>query len=120
MARPAVVIGLGGTGQWVLTYLKKDMQEAGSGELPANVKLLAFDTMPQAEVEVRTVGGIREEKVEVGSVRLSNEEFVHIGGDASKLGEAIANDGTEFAHIAKWFRAKEWRKILLPLSLDSR
>ena len=34
MTRPAIVIGLGGTGQWVLTYLKKDLLEIGEGVMP--------------------------------------------------------------------------------------
>lgn len=112
MTRPAVIIGLGGTGQWVLTYLKKNLLEAGEGTLPGNVRFLAFDTMPQPEVEVRTVGGEKEERAEVGTVRLTKEEFVHIGGDANDLGERIAREEPEYAHIGKWFQAKKWRNIL--------
>lgn len=44
MARPALVIGLGGTGQWVLTFLKKDLMGSNDGVMPADVQLLAVDT----------------------------------------------------------------------------
>jgi hypothetical protein len=44
MTRPALIIGLGGTGQWVLTYLKKDLLETGIGKMPSVVRLLCFDT----------------------------------------------------------------------------
>ena len=44
MTRPAIVIGLGGSGQWVLTFLKKELLEIGGGTLPSGVKLLSFDT----------------------------------------------------------------------------
>lgn len=44
MTRPAIVIGLGGTGQKVVTYLKKELLEIGEGTLPDKVKLLCFDT----------------------------------------------------------------------------
>ncbi len=44
MARSALVIGLGGTGQWALTFLKKDLMESNDGVMPADVQLLAVDT----------------------------------------------------------------------------
>jgi len=41
---PAFVIGLGGTGQWVLTYLKRNLLLSNNGKLPPDVHLLAIDT----------------------------------------------------------------------------
>ena len=55
MARPAIIIGLGGTGQQIVTFLKKELLEIGGGQLPKEVKLLAFDTAsrvnPQGSVD---------------------------------------------------------------------
>lgn len=38
--QPALVIGLGRSGRWVLTHLKKTLQDAGVGEVPANISLM--------------------------------------------------------------------------------
>lgn len=125
MTRPAVIVGLGGTGQWVLTYLKRELKIAGMGELPTNTRLLAFDTLPLPEAAVRTTQGQAEaavrtaqgqEQIQLGSVQLSGEEFIHIGGNAYAISQRLANQDRdrEYDHIAKWFRNREWRGILPP------
>ena len=93
MARPAVIIGLGGTGQWVLTYIKKDLLETNRGQLPSNVRLLVFDTMPQATVETAQAGG--EKEVKVGTIKLTTDtEFVHLGGNIFDLANQVKRDDT--------------------------
>ena len=114
MTRPAVIVGLGGTGQWVLTYLKREMLIAGQGKLPSNLRFLSFDTMPKPDVAVRTVQSKQDEAIAVGSVQLDAEEFVHIGGDAAPISDRIQKEDTEYRHIAKWFRNREWRQTLPP------
>ncbi|NMC85096.1 MAG: hypothetical protein GYA58_07395 [Anaerolineaceae bacterium] len=94
MARPALVIGLGGTGQWVLTYLKRELIEAyipdrnnpdqlNEDGLPKGVRLLAFDTVKErvnANGSQNELGGdIRLRKV--GSVELNEQtEYAYYGG----------------------------------------
>ncbi len=51
MTRPAVIIGLGGTGQQVVLSLKKDLLEIGKGKLPQEVRLLAFDCAGRIDPE---------------------------------------------------------------------
>lgn len=108
MTRPAFVIGLGGTGQWVLTYLKKDLIESNDGRMPENVRLLCFDTMPQVGAEVAGSSVRRGEKeVKVGSIALDKgTEFVPLGGDVYELAQAVA--GGKLSHIGSWYRAKHW------------
>lgn len=107
MARTAFVIGLGGTGQWVLTHLKKDLMESHGGNVPDNVRLLAFDTMPQATAELAAAGREGEKEVKVGNVRLKKgTEFVHIGGDCYEIGEAVSKG--KLPHIGSWFQADYW------------
>jgi hypothetical protein len=110
MTRPAVVVGLGGTGQWVLTYLKREMLIAGRGNLPSNLRFLAFDTMPKPDVAVKTVQSAQQEAIAVGSIQLTGEEFIHIGGNAFSISERLQSDDAEYKHIAKWFRNREWRR----------
>ncbi|MHC1740526.1 MAG: tubulin-like doman-containing protein [Anaerolineaceae bacterium] len=93
MARPALVIGLGGTGQWVLTYLKRELIEAyipdrnnpgllRENGLPKGVRLLSFDTVQERVTkkghEEEIGGDVRQRKV--GSVELENEtEYIYYG-----------------------------------------
>lgn len=100
MAVPALVIGIGGTGQWVLTYLKKDLVET-YGEIPAGVKLLAFD-MDRADA--RTIGGIV----------LEPWEHVRFGGDlGSYLSDiALHEENQLFPHVQSWFKVNNYLSLL--------
>lgn len=48
--RPALVIGAGGTGQQILTYLKKILQERHGSKWKQKIQLLSFDTAEEAFV----------------------------------------------------------------------
>lgn len=116
MTRPALIIGIGGTGQWVLTYLKKDLMESNNGEMPDNVRLLCLDTMPQAAAEIAATSvGREEEEVKVGSIQLERDtEFVHLGGDVYELSQLVCKDSEKegdkrsLPHVASWFQACHW------------
>ncbi|MCA9366960.1 hypothetical protein KC887_01685 [Candidatus Kaiserbacteria bacterium] len=119
MTRPALIVGLGGTGQWILTYLKKDLIESNGGMMPENVRLLAFDTMPQASAEADTATMVPQEEqdIRVGAVQLeTGSEFIHIGGDMYTLGETISQgsetDRRAQNHVASWFAANHWMQTL--------
>lgn len=108
MARPALVIGLGGTGQWVLTYLKKDLIEANNGRMPDTVHLLAFDTMPRVTAELAAASGQQGEKeVKVGSIQLEEGiEFIPLTGNLHDF--AVAVKQGQLPHIGSWYRADTW------------
>lgn len=117
MTRSALIVGLGGTGQWVLTYLKKDLIESNGGEMPANVKLLAFDTMPQASVSTDAAANQKGQDVKVGAVHLeTNTEFFHLGGDMQDIGVTLTSPDPEqrrsLTHIGNWFAAQHWMQTL--------
>lgn len=117
--RPAVIIGLGGTGQWVLTYVKKELLEINGGEMPANVRLLAFDTMPDADAAAMSTGmyDVEEEEVAIGSVELeAGKEFIGLSGNGFDLGRAVSN-GQE-PHIGSWFDARYYRERAQPSLWD--
>jgi hypothetical protein len=115
MTRPAVVIGLGGTGQWVVTYVKRDLQETYGDKLPDNVKLLVFDTevLPAARASTGTGGKVNIGGKEMdeqtyramfGNVALDEKEYKHLGGNVQKFCEGIRKG--EHPHIERWFDAK--------------
>ncbi|NJN66799.1 MAG: hypothetical protein HC884_08815 [Chloroflexaceae bacterium] len=53
MARPTLVIGVGGTGQWVLAHVKKNLLDT-YGMVPEEVKLHSLDT---TQAPSATAGG---------------------------------------------------------------
>lgn len=119
MSRPGLIVGLGGTGQWVLTWLKRDLMLSHNNEWPSNIRLLAVDTTSQLEAGARSVAMRQnEEEVKLGDVKLSKEEFVHIGGDALKLTQEV-NAGRH-ENIGKWYQARRWLDTMGPsgFSLD--
>lgn len=107
MARPSVIVGLGGTGQWVLTWLKRDLLLANNGQMPKNVRLLEIDTATKLEAGATRVtgSGVQEEAAEVGGVSLDQGEFIYVGGEARRLAEQI-RDGKH--PQLNWFRAEKW------------
>lgn len=111
MARSALIIGLGGTGQWIATYIKRDLLASHDGIMPSNVRILSFDTMLEQEARVGKRSG--EEDIQIGSVTLNfNTEFIPLADDVHDLSEQI-RDG-KHRQIGNWFPAKYW--LTLPRS----
>jgi len=74
MTRPAYIIGLGGTGQWIATFMKKELLEINDGALPENVKLLAIDTqLSDVSLEAASVALVND------SVRKNMFTDAHLG-----------------------------------------
>jgi hypothetical protein len=87
---PALIIGLGGTGQWVLVYVKRRLLETYGPQIPPEVRLLAFDTATQPQARI-------------GQVELGPGEFIYVGGNAYEFARtARAN---QLPHVVSWFRA---------------
>lgn len=105
MTRPAIVIGLGGTGQEVLTFLKKELLEIGGGQMPPEVKLLAFDTASR----IPPKGGQAKDTVfRLGNVALDEgTEYICIGADLYPLAEEIRQG--RHPHL-QWFPAKAYHE----------
>ncbi len=113
MTRPAIIIGLGGSGQWVLTYIKKNLLESNGGKLPSNIRLLAFDTMPEATVKKDSA----TKDISVGSVSLEvNREFFGLSGNSAALGEQVVRG--QSPHIGRWFDAEFYRQQNSPAIWD--
>jgi len=107
VANPAVVIGLGGTGQWILTYLKKNLIDT-YGEVPSTVRLLAFDTTSEkTEAEVSRDRKFTEERAQVGAVTLGTGEFTYLGGNIKKYCEGI-KERKQYPHIGSWLQAETY------------
>lgn len=117
MTRPGLIVGLGGTGQWVLTWLKRDLMLSNNGKMPPNVKLLAIDTCAQLEAKASrvTANGRNEEAVEVGDVMLDRSEYVYLGGSAHDFAREIAEKQRQGPDdVYGWFHARKWLATLNP------
>jgi hypothetical protein len=106
MARPALLIGLGGTGQWVLTYVKKELLDYTKGEgVPPEVRLIAFDTTRQIDEKKSKTD--KEDPIVVNGVQLAVDEFYHLGGNIEKIVREISEQGLH-PHISSWLQAKTY------------
>src|SRR3954464_9836451 len=82
VVNPAVIIGFGGTGKWVLTYVKKNLLGTYGGEMPKTVRLLSFDTTSE---KISRDGVPQEEDARVGYVQLDKQaEFVYWAAISSR------------------------------------
>lgn len=118
MPRPALVIGLGGTGQWVLTYLKKTLLETYQGVIPEVVRLIAFDTMPEPEAAARAgVAQQQKSEIRIGNVQLiPNQEFIPLVGNALDFSDEILQG--QHPHISSWFDVQYYRNRVMPTLWD--
>lgn len=111
-SNPALVIGLGGTGQWVLTYIKNNLIDQ-FGAVPPQIRLLAFDTTSEdSEVYKDNEERSHEEMVRVGEIRLSpNTEFIYLGGNIKNVCEQIVGQN-RYTHIGSWLQAENYLRTL--------
>ena len=82
--------------------------------MPANVKLLAFDTISQPQA--REKGAAQDEKdIRIGGVELrTDDEFIHLGKENPDIfhwAEGIVRD-QKHPHISSWFQAEEYIRTL--------
>ena len=98
MASPALIVGLGGTGVMVLTLVKRDLLATNKGELPREVKLLAFDTEKKPGFQVGiTLGGVTK------PICLDDEEYVWIGGNVRDYVRDVA--GGDHPQVGSWLQS---------------
>lgn len=115
MSIPSLIVGLGGTGQWVTAYVKKALLDTHS-RLPKEVKLIAFDTLTKPEAEVGGRGESRSGSRTTGVVKLESGEYFYVGGHVRKYIEEIA--AGEHSHVGSWFQA-DWYLRNLPDNMFS-
>lgn len=109
MPVPSLIVGLGGTGQWVTAYVKKNLLDTHS-RLPKEVKILAFDTLAKPEALVGGRGETRSGGRTTGAVGLESGEYFYIGGQIRKFIEEVANG--DHPHIGSWFQADWYLRTL--------
>ena len=108
---PTLVIGLGGTGRWTLTYLKKAVLETNYGRMPDTIKFLLLDT------HAREVEGPAAKRVQVSGVELDENEYLLLHEDP-KQPKALLERTRKMAetpesepHLKSWWPANDFKDL---------
>jgi hypothetical protein len=105
---PAIVIGIGGTGKWVVTHLKHDIIAANEGQLPDNVALLSFDLAAQETPAIEILKfKFNEGKKDHFMIDFSqnSKEFHNFSGFWARPIFSIAQgQGSGYPYINQWLR----------------
>ncbi len=113
MYRPALVIGLGGTGVLTLRHLKAQLRASKEHHLPPQVKLIALDTVSNKGQSAPV-----SDKVQIEALRTELEpgEYYWIGGDVYEfvrdIGRDVERERKEYPNIGSWFQADTYLKCL--------
>lgn len=119
-AVPTLVIGLGGTGLKVATYIKKSLLEANQNQLPRRMAFLVLDTEQDIKFQAGGWGQERGPNHATGPVKMAYGEYIGLTGNVKTLGETIKEEqiqaeanpsirrGQPNRHISPWFSAKHY------------
>ena len=104
----AVFIGIGGTGDWILTSLKEKLR-AAHGEIPQDIQFRLLDTIAPDKRNDRAAR-IGEE------IGISAREYLqlrdHPPGNFHHIATTTAQRPEGHPHLARWFKAKLFIKHL--------
>lgn len=112
MFKPALVIGLGGTGVLSLRHLKASMLAASqTRDLPKHVKLIAIDTVND---KVTSPSG--ESKLASLQVQLEPGEYYWVGGNIWDYSRQV--EAGDHPQVSSWFQASTYRRVLQKAAFD--
>jgi len=103
---PTLVVGVGGTGRWVLTHLKKSLSDGGFGKLPEKVRFALIDTSERETTNVYHDAAGRQTGVSFAGVSLDKDEVLLLGPNLSAL-IGQTND----AALAGWFPHDDYQRL---------
>lgn len=98
----SLVIGLGGTGRYVLTYLKKNLLDAGAGKISDKVRLTLLDTSDYELLEGQQV------PISFAGVSLAKEDVVELGEDLNALKDRLRIHPETDPDLSSWFPADNY------------
>jgi hypothetical protein len=125
MPKKTVIVGLGGTGDWVLTFLKSRLYAAyGEAEVKRDVQFLLVDTIhpktretafdsDDRKFQVRSVLDQHEEQVaHLGGVRVEQHEYLALTGEIHQVAESIRRGQDAHTRHLNWFTADYYLRSL--------
>src|ERR1051325_553041 len=111
MAMKAVLLGFGGSGAQILTFVKEIIVWK-NGKAPETVKFLLFDTIEEWEAgkTVQIAGGRDTEKLAASKDAAANldstAEYFHLRDGSPTLNEYVRGANRLPATIASWLHVK--------------
>ena len=117
---PILVLGIGGTGLKVATYVLKGMMEANNNVIPSGFATLVADTESQIKFQAGGWGQARGKHHATGPVAIGQGDYIPLTGNIKKLGEGIRDEQRAAAadpslrrrqarhHISNWFQAHHY------------
>lgn len=116
LAKPSLIIGLGGTGIKSATLIRKDLLEIGENTLPGAVAILGFDTERSNRIKVGGWGKARQTGARsTGPVELAAGEYVYLGGNVRDFAREVK--GGKAPHIYKWWRVDQLLEQNVPSNI---
>lgn len=125
MPKKTVIVGLGGTGDWVLTFLKSRLYAAyAESEVKEDVQFLLVDTIhaktresafnsKDKRFQVQSVIDQHEEEVaHLGAVRVEQHEYVPLTGEIHQVAESVRLGQDEHTRHLRWFSADYYLRSL--------
>lgn len=129
---PSVIIGMGGSGDWVLRQVKEALQRSHGGRVPSATQLIGIDTAAILPANARAGG-----QQQFVAPELSPGERVRLNGNIQALtgqvaqyrvaaeasrarsgGAASVPDPDNVANLASWFVAEYYLPRLPPAAYD--
>jgi uncharacterized protein YegL len=109
---PTLIVGIGGTGRWVLTHLKKTLRDGGGGELPKDVRFMLLDTSEREETNVFRDAQNQVETVSFAGVALEPHEMVLLNQNLSAVIQRTREEAEHDEALRGWFPYDEYRARL--------
>ncbi len=121
MPNKSIVVGLGGTGDWVLTFLKSRLHAAHGEDASKDVSFLLIDTIQEKVredafakgAETITVGGGAQQHEEalahLGTVRVQSHEYLPLTGEIHSTADRIIKG--ELPQFS-WFQARFFKSAV--------
>ena len=115
-----LVLGLGGSGLKVSTYVLKGVMEANNNRLPSGFAVLVADTEEEVKFKAGGWGNERGEHHATGPVRISTGRYLPLTGNVKDLAGKVLREQKEGRsnpslrrrqanrHISSWFQAQNW------------
>jgi uncharacterized protein YegL len=103
--QPTLVIGLGESGRWVLTHLKKTLSDAGLGDVPTGIQLLALDVGNWAQLQTQ------DSPVQFANVHLTGGEVVELNDNLADELRRLRSATVTDPHLRSWLDPERLVKL---------
>jgi uncharacterized protein YegL len=109
---PTLIVGIGGSGRWVLTHLKKTLRDGNGGTLPKDVRFVLLDTSEREETNVFRDAQNRVANVSFAGVSLEPAEMLLLNTNLSAVIQRTREAAADDAALRGWFPYDDYRARL--------